>query len=167
MRSMAHARWSFPALLGLLLTGTPLTQVAAQGADSTWRGHSPALVRYGKWALLGAAIGMGIKASQVHRDADRAYAQLRRYCNQSALGCAQDGDGTYLEPQAEQYYQTSVSRDNQARRWLLGGEISLVGAVGLFVWELSRPKRPPGNIPFEPEFQVLPHQTRFGVNVAF
>jgi hypothetical protein len=37
----------------------------------------------------------------------------------------------------------------------------------LFVWELTRPKSRPGNIPFEPEVQRLRGATGLGLRVAF
>lgn len=41
---------------------------------------------------------------------------------------------------AERYYQSSVQADREARSWLVGGELALVGTLGLFVWELSGPR---------------------------
>jgi hypothetical protein len=35
------------------------------------------------------------------------------------------------------------------------------------VWEFSRPKDDPENIPFEPTVSFLPHSTEIGVRVAW
>jgi hypothetical protein len=152
----------------LCLVGLPIARLPAQQMDSIWtRSGSPALVKYGKWLTLAAAVGMGIKAADAHDNADRWFDRLERYCDIDRTRCDQTPNGTYIDPTAERYYQRSLHHDRVARRWLLGGEITLIGTAGLFVWELTRPKRLPENIPFEPEIRVLPHQTRFGLRVGF
>ena len=128
---------------------------------------SPVLVKYGKWAALAAAVGMGLKASSAHHDADRAFARLDAYCGDDPSRCDQAPGGHYLDPVSERYYQAALSGDRRARGWLLGGEVTLLGAAGLFVWELTRPKSPPRNIPFEPNFRVLGPRTELGVTLHF
>jgi hypothetical protein len=153
-------------LLGLLLTLTaPLS--AQDRADSLLGRPSPFPVKYGKWVLLAASIGMGLKAASAHRDADRAFDRLDRHCINQPAGCAQDGSGRYLDPVAEDLYQSSLSHDRHARNWLIGGEAALVGAAGLFVWELTRPKSLPRNIPFEPQIRWTGRETRLGVRATF
>lgn len=160
-------RVTLPSILlgALLLVQAPLA--AQQPADSLFVRHSPALVKYGKWVALAAAVGMGLKASAAHEDAQDAFDRLERYCNVDELRCTQRPNGSYFDPVSEGYFQTSLSRDRHARGWLLGGEAALVGAAGLFVWELTRPKNRPRNIPFEPTVQLIGARTRFGVSVAF
>jgi len=156
--------------LGLLLVAlatTPSGPLVGQQRDSLWTRSSPFLVKYGKWATLAAAVGMGLKAADAHRDADRAFDRLEDYCRADPARCNQTPDGSYADPTAESYYQTSLRHDRRARRWLVGGEVVLLGTAGLFVWELTRPKRLPENIPFEPEISVLPHQSRFGLRIGF
>lgn len=155
-----------PILLGALLLG-PAPLAAQQPAESLFVRRSPALVKYGKWVALAAAVGMGLKAAAAHSDAEDAFDRLERYCDVDELRCTQRPNGSYVDPVAEGYFQTSLSRDRHARGWLLGGEAALVGAAGLFVWELTRPKNPPRNIPFEPSIRVLGARTQFGVSVAF
>ena len=60
-----------------------------------------------------------------------------------------------------------MRNDNRARGWLLSGELTLIGTAGLFVWELTRPKDRPRNIPFEPMMTVTPVSTRLGVAAHF
>jgi hypothetical protein len=141
--------------------------LAGQQRDSLWTRSSPFLVKYGKWGTLAAAVGMGLKAAEAHRDADRAFDRLEDYCGPDPARCDQGPDGSYSDPAAERYYQASLRHDRRARRWLLGGEVALLGTAGLFVWELTRPKRLPDNIPFEPEISVLPHESRFGLRIGF
>lgn len=152
------------SLLCLTLSATPL---AAQRPDSAWTRGTPLVVTYGKWATLAAAVGMGIKASAAHHDADRAFNSLRSYCDADPTRCSQRPGGSYLDPVAERYYQTSLRRDRHARGWLLGGEGAVLATAGLFVWELTRPKRPPKNIPFAPTVSVVGASTRVGLSVAF
>ena len=163
-----NAERGMPRLLALVLAASILAgPLEAQQTDSLVRPASPALVKYGKWALVAAAIGMGMKASQSHHDADRAFNRLNSYCSAQPAGCPQSPDGKYLDPVAERYYQQSLAGDRSARNWLLGGEGALLGAGALFVWELTRPRHRPKNIPFEPEFQVLPGGSRIGMRMEF
>jgi hypothetical protein len=150
----------------LLVTLTLAGPLQAQ-SDSMMRRQSPFAVKYGKWALVAAAIGMGVKAASDHNAADRAFDRLTGYCDNRPNGCAQAPGGQYTDPVAERYYQSSLSKDRHARGWLLGGEVTMLGAVGLFVWELSRPKSLPRNIPFEPEIRWTGRETRLGVKVGF
>lgn len=155
-------------LLGLMLAASMMVApLQAQQTDSLVRPASPALVKYGKWALVAAAIGMGMKASQSHHDADRAFNRLNDYCFSQPSGCPQSSSGEYLDPVAERYYQQSLAGDRSARRWLLGGEGALLGAAGLFVWELTRPKSLPRNIPFHPEVRWTPRETQIRGSVRF
>ncbi|HWA57015.1 MAG TPA: hypothetical protein VG692_07165 [Gemmatimonadales bacterium] len=163
--SSGWRRTSLAGLLGLLLAAAPLR--AQSAADSLVRPPSPVLVKYGKWALVAAAIGMGIQAANAHDDADRAFSRLTSYCDAKPGGCPQGGNGRYLDPAAERYYQQSVSADKRARNWLFGGEASLLGAAGLFVWELSRPRSLPRNIPFNPEIRWTPRETQLRGSVRF
>ena len=139
----------------------------AQQIDSTVIRTSPVLVKYGKWATLAAAVGMGIKAATAHHAADQAFSRLTRYCGTDSSRCSEGSSGAYLDPIAEGYYQASLREDGRARRWLVGGEVVLLGTAGLFVWELTRPKRTPRNIPFEPSLEFSPGATRLGLRAAF
>lgn len=151
--------------LAAFLAVVPLA--AQQATDSLVRRPSPALVKYGKWAVVAAAIGMGLKASSAHHDADRAFNRLNNYCFSQPAGCPQSPGGKYLDPVAERYYQQSLAGDRRARSWLLGGEGALLGAAGLFVWELTRPKTLPRNIPFNPELRWSPGETQLRGSVRF
>ncbi len=157
-------RRSALALLCLTLGVTPLV---AQRADSAWTRGTPFAVKYGKWAALAAAVGMGLKASAAHHDADRAFNNLRSYCDVDPARCDQLPGGGYADPVAERYYQTALRHDRHARGWLFGGEGAVLASAALFVWELSRPKQPPKNIPFSPTVTRTGTTTNVGVSVAF
>jgi hypothetical protein len=154
---------AFAAVMALAVA-SPL---AGQRSDTTLARTTPILVRYGKWATLAATIGMGIKAADAHREADAAFERLSRYCEPDHTRCYQRPDGAYIDPVAERYYRSSVDGDRRARRWLIGGELALVGTVGLFVWELTGPRRRPRDIPFEPTLTFTPEATRLGLRAAF
>jgi hypothetical protein len=163
--ALLRALLAAPLVLALLHPA-PL---AAQSADSVFapRRGSPALVKFGKWGVLAAGIGMGIQAAMAHADADRAYRRLERYCFGDQRRCDQGPGGSYLDPVAERHYQSALSGDRRARGWLVGGEVAVLGAAGLFVWELTRPRQRPDNIPFEPSVTFRGPVTDLGVRLAF
>src|SRR6476659_6571293 len=107
------------------------------------------LVKYGKWAVLAGSVAMNYLALRSHNRADDAFSALKSLCVDRSR-CDLGPDGSYLDPQSENLYQTALHYDRIARGWLLGGEAALAGSAALFVWELTRPKGRPGNIPFEP-----------------
>lgn len=129
--------------------------------------RAPFLVRYGKWAALGAAIGFGALSRDAHHGADAAFDRLQNYCLDDPDRCDTGAGGKYLDPVSERFYQQSVSRDRTARGWLFATEGAVLGAAALFVWELAIPRGPPKNIPFEPQVGVVDGKTRLGVRVAF
>jgi hypothetical protein len=136
-----------------------------QAADTLSSHRVPVAAKVGKWALLGAALGMGVMAASSHDQAESAYSDLEQYCAPDRSRCDLTGEGKYADPAAEQFYQSSLRYDRHARRWFIGGEVALLGAVGLFIWEFTRPHDRPDNIPFEPEFQVGPAGTRLGIRL--
>lgn len=157
------------ATVALMISTAVLVPSAtlAQAPDSSAYRSSPALVKYGKWVLLAGALGMGYQAMQSHHDADDAFDQLRDYCFDDSARCDRAPSGRYLDPTSEKYYQNSLSFDRKSRGWLIGGEVALLGAAGLFIWELSRPKRPNPNIPFEPTVNIRSSRTELGVRFNF
>jgi hypothetical protein len=137
----------------LLLAGS----AEAQGAP----------VKYGKWLLLAGSIGMNYLAIQAHNDADSAFNDLEQRCFEVRSRCDLGPDGAYQDPVSEALYQSSLHEDRVARRWLVAGEVALAGAAALFVWELTRPKGRPENIPFEPEIRSLRSATGLGLRFHF
>lgn len=131
------------------------------------QGLSPA-VKYGKWVLLAGSIGMNYLAVRAHNRAEDAFDVLESSCNDAHHRCDLRPDGTYADPAIEELYQASLHYDRRARYWLIGGETALAGAAALFVWELTRPKGRPDNIPFEPEVRTMRHGvTGLGLRMAF
>jgi hypothetical protein len=125
------------------------------------------LVKYGKWALVAGSIGMNYLALRAHNRADDAFHELESRCLVNSGLCAIGSEGGYVNPEIEGLYQTSLHNDRIARSWLVGGESALAGAAVLFIWELTRPKGRPANIPFEPEVRSLRGGTGMGLRVNF
>jgi hypothetical protein len=131
------------------------------------QGLSPAL-KYGKWMLLAGSIGMNYLAVRAHDRAEDNFDILESRCAEAQERCALGPNGAYADPEIEDLYQNSLRYDRRARLWLIGGETALVGAAALFVWELTRPKGRPDNIPFEPEVRSLrAGGTGLGMRFAF
>jgi hypothetical protein len=148
-------------ICGIILTLTLLTCPAqAQGLKP--------VVKYGKWLLVAGAAGMNYLALRAHNRGDDSFSALEARCLESRQRCAVGPDGSYLDATAEDLYQGSLRYDRIARGWLIGGESALAGAAVLFVWELTRPKGRPGNIPFEPEVRsIRGGATGVGLRFAF
>jgi hypothetical protein len=147
---MRHA--CFATVLLLLLAGP----AEAQGP----------LVKYGKWAVVAGSVGMNYLALKSHNRAEDAFNNLEVLCADHSR-CSLGPSGSYLDPEIENLYQSSLRYDRIARGWLIGGEAALAGAAALFVWELTRPKGRPGNIPFEPEVRSMRWGTGLGFRVPF
>jgi hypothetical protein len=146
------------ALIILLVLVPFASRVEAQGAA----------VKYGKWLLLAGSIGMNYLAVRAHDRAEDAFNALESRCNTDHARCALGPGGVYSDPEIEDLYQTSLDHDKEARLWLIGGETALAGAAAMFIWELTRPKTRPDNIPFEPEMRSFPGgATGLGLRVDF
>jgi hypothetical protein len=130
------------------------------------QGLSP-LVKYGKWALVAGSAGMNYLAIRAHNRAEDTFDDLEAQCLGARSRCAVGPDGSYLDPGIEDLYQQTLRNDRIARGWLIGGETALAGAAVLFVWELTRPKGRPDNIPFEPEVRSMRGGTGLGLRVNF
>jgi len=128
---------------------------------------SPAPIKYGKWALLGTSLGLNIAAAGAHQDADRIFDDIEDRCTAQPDLCLLGPGGAYLDPEIEGLYQETLRLDRRSRRYLFGGEAALLGAAVLFVWEFTRPRGRPENIPFEPEVSFEPGATRIGMRMAW
>ncbi len=136
-------------------------------AQATPPAGSPGLVKYGKWGLLAASAVMNLLARSAHQEADAAFAEVADACTTDRTRCTVLPGGAYADPGLEQAYQRSLRYDRRARTWLVGGQTALAGAAVGFIWELTRPKGRPGNIPFEPEVREANGATLMGMRVSF
>jgi hypothetical protein len=135
-------------------------------AGGTAEAQGP-VVKYGKWLLVAGSIGMHYFAVRSHNRADDAFDALEARCLANHARCTLGAQGQYTDPEIEGLYQTTLHQDRVARGWLIGGETALAGAAALFIWELTRPKGRPPNIPFEPEVRSMRGATGVGLRMAF
>lgn len=104
--------------------------------------------RIAKWALLGAAIGFGTYALVESGRAEDHYDELRRVCQVEPDACRL-ADGHYTNPTSERLYEHAAAADRRARIGIIGGQITLLGSVAFFVYDL-RNGRGPDDIPYPP-----------------
>lgn len=139
----------------------PATAAAQQASPS------PPLVKWGKWAMLGGSLTMNLLAADAHDQADDVFRLIEERCELDETLCYAADDGSYFDAQTEALYQESLDHDRRARRWLIGGQAALLGAGAMFIWEFTRPKSLPDNIPFEPQVSIGARETRLGLSVGF
>lgn len=128
---------------------------------------SPPVIKYGKWVALGSSIIFGLLSQGEHASADRAFGQLQDYCLDDQSRCNVGANGHYLDPVSEGYYQTSLTHDRRAGRWLVSGELLFLGAAAGFIWELTRPASLPPNIPLAPLIEQDGDRLRVGGTIRF
>ena len=128
---------------------------------------SPPLIKYGKWATRAASVTMNLLAVRAHDRAEQAFRVITQACVEDTARCATLPNGSYVDPLLEQKYQESLDHDRSARRWLIGGQTLLVGSAVAFIWELTRSKSRPGNIPFEPQVEERNGRTEIGLRFSF
>jgi hypothetical protein len=128
-----------------------------------WR----SLAGVAKWVLAGATIALGVYAYTEHDAAERVYGTLRNRCETSPDACAVAG-GQYADPESEALHQTAVGHDRRARTGIVAGQITLLGGVALFLYDL-RDDGGPDNIPYpSPRRSMLRDRTLIlGARVPF
>jgi hypothetical protein len=133
-----------PAILLCAFLLAPSLPVHAQETDFVrdWR----RVVRVGKWVLAGATVALGVYAYAEHAAAERAHDNLRDRCDSSPATCTVT-DGRYTDLASEALHQRAVRHDRRARAGILAGQITLLGGVALFLYDL-RNDGGPDNIPY-------------------
>lgn len=157
-----------PATLGLtlaLVLGASAldAQLPHPSAPSTRPAWSA--VRVAKWVLLGAAVGFGTYALSRSRAADETYATLRAHCDREPERCRLVG-GRYADPELERLYGAAAALDRRAQVGILGGQVTLLGSAGLFIYDL-RNGRGPEDIPYSPRGSALRGNLMVGARLAF
>jgi hypothetical protein len=132
-------------VLALCLAIPVATPLAAQTPGRQGRPGWSAL-RVAKWALLAGAAGFAAYALTHSTRAERSYDALRRLCDEEPARCVLEG-GHYPDAAAERYYRTAQEEDRRAQVGIVGGQVTLLGSVGLFIYDL-RNGRGPENIPY-------------------
>jgi hypothetical protein len=128
-----------------------------------WRGAA----HIAKWVLAGATIALGAYAYTEHHAAERAHDRLRDRCDSSPEACTVV-DGRYGDAESEGLHQRAVRHDRRARTGIVAGQITLLGGVALFLYDL-RGDRGPDNIPYpSPRRTALHHRTLIlGARIPF
>ncbi|HEX4560318.1 MAG TPA: hypothetical protein VH113_00685 [Gemmatimonadales bacterium] len=141
------------AVLTLLLGGRSVTAQAGPASviDSTPRSAwKHAAVHYGKWAVAAGAVAFTALAIEQHRHSNDAWNSLIAICNSDSQLCVIGPNGQYRNYQSEYYYQLAVYYDHRARWRLIAGQVSLLAAAGLFVYDLKGGSNTPPNQPVHP-----------------
>jgi hypothetical protein len=129
-------------LLLTLLAGS----VEAQQAAPAQPRKGPPVVKFAKWSLLGIAGALGLYALRHSTRAEDAYDELRGICIESPTRCDHQRN-RYDDEVAEWLYQRALSEDRRAQLGIFGGQATLFGSVGLFIYDL-RDDRTPTTIPY-------------------
>ena len=109
-----------------------------------------ATVHWGKWLAAGSAVAFSVMGAHEHSRSNGEFSQLLTLCRANNDDCLLGTDGTYLNPAAEQLYQTSIHFEGRARLRLLAGQATLLVAAGLFIADLTHQASGPENKPFAP-----------------
>ena len=157
---MTQARMLLPIVVVALAL-----PVRAQEAHAVRDWHS--VVGVAKWVFAGATIALGTYAYKEHLAAERVHNRLRDRCDSAPESCAVV-NGRYSDAESEGLHQRAVRHDRRARTGIVAGQITLLGGVALFVYDL-RGDRGPDNIPYpSPRRTALHNRTLIlGARVAF
>lgn len=136
---MMRAR--FLLLLSVLAMSMPARAQDTRGARD-WR----SLARVGKWVLAGATLALGAYAYSEHSAAERLQTRLRERCDTAPESCTVV-EGRYTDAESENLHQRAVGHDRRARTGIVAGQITLLGGVALFLYDL-RGDGGPDNIPY-------------------
>ena len=138
---------------------------AAQGPGRVPPARGWSAVRVAKWALLGAALSFGVYALAEHRRGDDAYGELQALCHADHRRCRMLDD-RYESPEAERLYDRAVAADRRAQLGIIGGQVTLLGSAGLFVYDL-RNGRGPSDIPYPTGSGAQGARLTIGARLAF
>lgn len=149
-------------LFALVAMPLPLRGQEPIGARD-WR----SVARVAKWVFAGATIALGAYAYTEHDTAERLHARLRNRCDRAPEVCMV-ADGRYTDLESEALHQHAVRHDRRARTGIVAGQITLLGGVALFLYDLRGDGRP-DNIPYpSPRRTSLHHRTvMLGARVPF
>lgn len=168
------------AILGFLSAVLPVTAAAQQAPQPGWQAlgapaalnhlpaplpsessaaptRAPGLIEgvrrwagLAKWVSLAGTVAIGGLGFEAHNEADHLFASLEKRCADDPTRCRLTTAGTYVDPEAEALFQDVVDKDDVARLYLIGSQITFVATVALFVLDLKNDAAP-DNIPYEPE----------------
>ena len=129
-------------LVFALVAHSPVVRAQGSVGERDWRG----VARVAKWVLAGATIALGAYAYTEHDAAERLHGRLRDRCDSAPEACTVI-DGRYTDLESEALHQRAVRHDRRARTGIVAGQITLLGGVALFLYDLRGDGRP-DNIPY-------------------
>lgn len=148
-------------IVALVAIALPLRAQDAR-APRDWRG----VARVGKWVLAGATVALGVYAYTEHGAAERVQGRLRERCDSAPEVCTVV-DGRYADAESEALHQRAVRHDRRAQTGIVAGQITLLGGVALFLYDLRGDGRP-DNIPYPSPRRTLLHRAVvLGARVPF
>lgn len=104
-----------------------------------------------KWTTLGAAVVAAAYGYNENRLADSRFEDLDRLCQQQPVRCTpRTASGSYVDAELESRYQEVRKLDRRATVGLVGAEVGLAAAVGMFLLDLRNAGREPPDIPYKP-----------------
>jgi hypothetical protein len=150
------------------LQAVPLA--AQQPAPDRGRPWIAEVSHWGRWVGLAGAVGMIGVAAAEHQTGQEAFDALESLCLDDPARCQLlpgDGETThYVDPEAEQLFQEYAAHDRRARGYLLGGQLTLVVAGGMFLIDLLYDDDRPENIPFTP-LELYSTRNQLGFSIRF
>jgi len=126
---------------------------------------------WGRWpALAGAGVLIGVAAVRSH-DAREALGALQDFCAVDVARCALVGDPVtgadrYVDEEAEALYQEYARLSRHAQGFLIGGQVSLLAAGGMFLIDLLHRDSDVANIPFTP-LELYTTPSKLGLAIRF
>ena len=170
-RAAARRRVNLRVVVAALLPAAlPLSRPAAAQEPPTptidarpWFAY---VSHYCKWVALAGAAGLTTVAILRNHDADQIYDGLATLCRTGGDTCVLNTDGIYVNPEAELLYQETLRLDSEARKWILGGQVTLLAAGAMFVVDLVARTRRPKNIPYAP-LEYFADSRRIGLRLRF
>jgi hypothetical protein len=150
-------------LVAIMACSVTMPAYGQQAGDHDWRRTA----RVAKWVLAGATIALGVYAFAQHDAAEREHARLRDRCDDAPALCTL-ADGRYADAESEALHQRAVRHDRRARMGIVAGQITLLGGVALFLYDL-RNDGGPDNIPYPTQQGFTPSERSVyvGARVAF
>jgi hypothetical protein len=119
---------------------------SAQERPAAQPRRGPPVIKIAKWGLLGVAGGLGLYALRHSTRAEDSYDDLRSICLATPARC-DHGNRRYADDEAERLYRAAIAEDRRAQLGIFGGQATLFGSVGLFIYDL-RDDRTPTTIPY-------------------